>query len=153
MDSIRIIRASAVEIFEVLADGWSYGGWVVGAAHVRDVDPAWPAVGSRLHHRVGPWPISLDDATQVLEMDRDRRLVLDARAWPVGAARVEVCLEPIDANRTRVRMSERLTAPPLLEWIPGAVQDLLIVPRNRQCLARLDDLAVHRVRGEHAAAS
>jgi uncharacterized protein YndB with AHSA1/START domain len=148
MEATRTIGASAEEIFQVLADGWSYGGWVVGAAHVRDVDPDWPAVGSRLHHRVGPWPVSLDDSTRVVAVEPARLLELDARAWPVGAARIRVTLEPVDADRTRVRMAEHLTSPKA-RHIPQALQDLALVPRNRECLARLDDLAVHRIRGEH----
>jgi Polyketide cyclase / dehydrase and lipid transport len=147
MDASRIIGASADEIFQVLADGWSYSSWVVGAAHTRDVDPEWPAVGSRLHHRVGPWPVSIDDRTRVVAMEPGRLLELDARAWPVGAARVRVTLEPLDADRTRVRMAEYLTSP-RARHLPRALQDLVLVPRNRECLARLDDLAVHRIRGE-----
>jgi hypothetical protein len=144
-DAERIIGASPEDIFAVLADGWSYGGWVVGAAHIRDVDAQWPAVGARLHHRIGPWPLSVDDTTEVVAMEPDRLLDLDARAWVFGAARVTVTLEPVGADRTRVRMSENLSSP-IAGRIPERVQDVIIVPRNRECLARLDDLAVHRVR-------
>ena len=38
----RTIPAGAGQIFDVLADGWSYAAWVVGNSHVRDVDPEWP---------------------------------------------------------------------------------------------------------------
>lgn len=146
----RVIGASPEEIFKVLADGWSYGSWVVGAAHTRDVDPDWPAVGARLHHRVGPWPVSIDDSTRVVAMERGRLLELDARAWPAGAARVRVTLEPLDADRTRVRIAEHLSSSKA-RHIPRMLQDLVLVPRNRECLARLDDLAVHHVRGRNQA--
>lgn len=59
----RTIRTSAEQIFAVLADGWSYASWVVGAAHIRAVDEGWPAVNTRVHHRVGPWPMQLNDRT------------------------------------------------------------------------------------------
>ena len=49
----------------MLADGWSYATWVVGAARVRDVDPGWPATGSRVHHSVGLWPLLIQDFTLV----------------------------------------------------------------------------------------
>lgn len=150
MGASRMIGATAEEIFQVLADGWSYGGWVVGAAHTRDVDPDWPVVGSRLYHRVGPWPLSVDDSTTVVAMEPGRLLEPDARAWLAGSAWIRMTLEPLDADRTLVRMEECLTSP-LAGRVPRILQDLILVPRNRQCLARLDDLAVHRVRRQHQA--
>ncbi|MEE3920737.1 hypothetical protein V2I01_28445 [Micromonospora sp. BRA006-A] len=68
----------------MLADGWTYSDWVVGTAHVRDVDDTWPRVGSRLHHRAGPWPFSLQDKSTVLECRAPHRLVLRAGLWPAG---------------------------------------------------------------------
>jgi len=140
------IGAGANEIFTVLADGWTYASWVVGASHMREVDPDWPRVGARLHHRVGPWPLSLDDSTTVVAMEPDRLLELDAHAWPAGAARVRLALEPLGPDRTRVRFTEAFSSP-LARRIPERAQAVLLVPRNRESLARLDDLAVHRVRG------
>jgi len=141
----RVIGASAEQIFQVLADGWSYASWVVGAAHMRDVGPTWPAVGTRLHHRVGPWPINIDDRTVVRAMEPDRMVELEARVWPFGAALVRVTLEPVGDGRTRVWMEEGLCSD-LGRRIPDLVQAALLVPRNQESLARLDDLAVHRVK-------
>ncbi len=42
----RRVDAPAEAVWSVLADGWSYANWVVGAARVRDVDPGWPAQGA-----------------------------------------------------------------------------------------------------------
>lgn len=42
----RRVDAPAEAVWSVLADGWSYANWVVGAARVRDVDPGWPAQGT-----------------------------------------------------------------------------------------------------------
>ena len=142
----RDIGASVGEIFTVLADGWTYASWVVGASHMRDVDPDWPQLGARLHHRVGPWPISLDDTTTVVAVEQDRLLELDAHAWPAGAARIRLTLKPLGLDRTRVRLAEAFSSP-LARHIPERAQAVLLVPRNRESLARLDDLAVHRVRG------
>jgi len=36
------------QVFDILADGWLYPVWVVGASHLRDVDTGWPQPGSRL---------------------------------------------------------------------------------------------------------
>jgi len=142
-ETSRIIGTSAERIFAVLADGWSYASWVVGAAHMRDVDPSWPAPGSRLHHRVGPWPVNIDDQSVVRSMIPDRMLELEARVWPLGAALVRLTLEPIDPLRTRVRMEESLCST-MWRKVPDIVQAALLVPRNQESLARLDDIAVHR---------
>lgn len=142
----RVVDATPNQVFEVLADGWSYASWVVGAAHMRAVDPGWPAVGTRLHHRVGPWPLTIDDRTTVTAMQPGRLLELDARAWPVGSAGVRVVLEPVDGGRTRVRLREWLTSPTAGK-LPKVLQAALLVPRNKESLSRLDDLAVHRVAG------
>jgi hypothetical protein len=110
---------------------------------MRDVDASWPQVGAQLHHRVGPWPVNVNDKTTVRAMIPDRLLELDARIWPLGTARIRITLEP-DGEHTRVRMAEWLTSP-LASLLPSAAQSALLVPRNREALARLDDLAVHRV--------
>jgi hypothetical protein len=62
----RLVDAPPAEVFATLADGWTYPLWVVGAAHMRAVDPAFPAVGSKLHHSVGLWPLLIEDTTEVL---------------------------------------------------------------------------------------
>src|SRR5207248_1475605 len=41
----QVVNATPDRVFEVLADGWTYSDWVVGTAHIRDVDPDWPAPG------------------------------------------------------------------------------------------------------------
>jgi len=139
----RVIGTTPDRVFAVLADGWSYASWVVGAAHIRDVEDAWPAVGSRVHHRVGPWPLQIDDHTVVRVCESDRVLELGARVWPLGAARVRLELNPYGAAATRVCMAERITGG-LGRLLPLAVQGLLLRPRNAESLRRLDDVAVHR---------
>jgi uncharacterized protein YndB with AHSA1/START domain len=54
----RTIHATPDAVFDVLADGWSYSQWVVGASRVRDVTDGWPAEGTHIHHSVGPGPCS-----------------------------------------------------------------------------------------------
>lgn len=136
----RLVHATPDQIFAVLADGWSYPLWVVGATHMRAVDPEWPAVGSRIHHSVGAWPVMLEDYTEVLDVDAGRRLELRARAWPSGEARVELDLQPV-AGGTMVTMRENaMSGPGLL--VPGILQDLGLYPRNVETLLRLSALAV-----------
>ena len=92
-------------VFAVLSDPESYADWVVGSHSIRDADPDWPAVGTRFHHRVGAGPLTVNDHTEVLEADPPRRLVLRARARPLGTAKVELVLEPRDGG-THVTMTE-----------------------------------------------
>ena len=139
----RIIETTPERIFAVLADGWSYASWVVGAAHIRDVDAAWPAVGTRIHHKVGPWPIQINDQTTVRAMEPDRLIELDARMWPVGKAIIRITLEPISPTSTQVRMEESVVSG-VGKALPEAVQAVMLRPRNAEALARLRDIAVLR---------
>jgi hypothetical protein len=143
IETSRTVGTTPDRIFAVLADGWSYAAWVVGAAHIRDVDAGWPAEGTRVHHRIGPWPLQLDDQTVVRAVEPGRFLELDAQMWPLGAARVRISLDPVSATSTRVRMAEALTSG-IGRVLPQAVQAPLLRARNAEALRRLDDIAVHR---------
>jgi hypothetical protein len=49
----RTTSATADRVWNVLADGWTYPSWVVGAARMRAVGADWPTVGAELHHSLG----------------------------------------------------------------------------------------------------
>ncbi len=138
----RTVPAPVDAVWRVLADGWSYANWVVGASRIRDVESAWPAVGSSIHHSAGVWPLLLNDTTTVLESDGASRLLLKARGWPAGEAHVQVILEA-QAGGTRVIMSEDVVAGPG-KLIPKPVRDAVLLPRNRESLFRLELIAVNR---------
>ena len=74
------MHATPDQVWEVLADGWLYPLWVVGASRMREVDAGWPAPGTMLHHSVGTWPLLLDDVTECVEQVPGARLVLHAHA-------------------------------------------------------------------------
>src|ERR1043165_7866722 len=57
----RLVDATPDQVWSVLADGWLYPLWVVGASRMREVDDEWPEPGARLHHSVGTWPLLIDD--------------------------------------------------------------------------------------------
>ena len=76
----RIVNAPADVVWSVLADGWLYASWVVGASRIREVDLGWPSVGSRVHHSFGIWPLVIDDMSEVLLSVPSRELKLRARA-------------------------------------------------------------------------
>jgi hypothetical protein len=113
---------------------------VVGTAHIRSVDGAWPAPGSHLHHKVGPWPLSIRDKSTVLECDPGRMMLTRVRLWPLGEGHVRITLIPLDTTRTRVRMEEHFVGGPL-SWVENKLNDLVLHRRNVEALRRLDDLA------------
>ncbi|MFD5243954.1 SRPBCC family protein [Amycolatopsis sp. NPDC058340] len=143
VDVKMTVETSPERVFEVLADGWTYAAWVVGASHIRDVDKGWPARGTRIHHRVGSWPVLLDDITKVHVADPPRLLELEARAWPFGTARIRLELRETEPGTTEVLMSEHAIRGPG-RVLPEAAQALVLVPRNRESLRRLADLAKGR---------
>ena len=54
------------QVWEVLADGWLYPLWVVGATRMREVDDDWPAVGvAGCTTRSASGRSLLDDDTEV----------------------------------------------------------------------------------------
>jgi uncharacterized protein YndB with AHSA1/START domain len=138
------MSASPEKVWEVLADGWLYPLFVVGASRMRDVDESWPAVGARLHHSVGTWPLLIDDNTEVLEVEEGRRLVLRARAWPTGEATVEFRLQP-SGDGTLVTIAEDATAGPA-RLIPKPVREPQLDWRNTETLRRLAYLVERRNR-------
>lgn len=142
----RTVPAPPEAVFEVLADGWSYSGWVVGSCHIRDVDASWPQVGARIHHSVGAWPLQLDDTTVVLAVEPGVSLELEARGGALGTAKIELSLDSNGAGDTTVRMAERVTSG-AGSLVPESVQAVVLGPRNKESLARLSALALGRWRG------
>lgn len=143
----RQFGAPAQAVWDVLADGWFYATWVVGASRVRDVDKGWPAEGTRIHHSFGLWPAVVSDTTHVLRSIEPTELVLRAKGWPAGEAKVVLTVTPQGAERCTVAMSEdAVTGPGTL--VPRPVRQLAIGPRNVEALRRLAYLAEGRHR-EH----
>ena len=140
----EVFECTPDDVFAVLADGWSYPSWVVGAARIRQVDDDWPSVGSRIHHSVGVWPALISDTTSVEAIQRPHLLVLTVRAWPAGAGQVRVTCEP-DGAATRVTIEERATSGPAT-WVPTLLQDAMLHWRNTEALRRLAYLAENHAR-------
>ena len=136
--------ATAEDVWDVLADGWLYPLWVVGASRMRDVDADWPAEGSRIHHSVGVWPRLIDDHTHVLEAEPGRSLRLRARAWPLGEAEVVITLAPME-GRTEVTITEDTVSGPGV-LIPGFLRQPSLKWRNTETLRRLRLLVEGRAR-------
>lgn len=138
----RHVLASPERVWAELSDGWIFTGWVVGATHIRGVDATWPEVGARLHHQVGAWPLVVSDTTVVLECEPAKRLVLRARAWPVGEARVVLDVSA-DGDGSKITMTERPTRGPG-RWLHTPVQEALLRRRNTESLNRLASIVINR---------
>ena len=138
----RTIEATPDQVWDVLADGWLYPLWVVGASRMRDVDDGWPEAGSKIHHSVGVWPVLVDDDTEVLEARNRHFLRLRARAWPIGEAEVEITLAPSGANTEVVLKEDAVSGPGTL--VPQPLRGWSVSWRNVESLRRLAFLAENR---------
>lgn len=137
----RHVAAPPSAVWAVLADGWLYPLWVVGASSIRAVDPGWPAPGSRIHHSIGAWPVLVHDTTRVQEAEPERMLLLRAGLWPAGEADVRVTLTPDGAN-TRVDLEEQVASGPM-SLIPKLAYGPGLKARNVESARRLANLAEH----------
>ncbi len=131
----RLVDATPAEVWDVLADGWLYPVWVVGASRMREVTKDWPAVGAKLHHSVGVWPALLDDHTEVLESVARQSLKLRARAFPAGAADVVITLDAEGAG-TRIAIDESVVDGPAA-YVPASLEAAAMKWRNSETLRRL----------------
>ena len=136
------VLATPEEVFEVLSDGWRYPSWVVGASHVRAVEPDFPAAGTRIHHSSGVWPVLLKDETRVERCEPPHRLVLLARGRPWGEARVDLTMTAEDGG-TLVRLEEEPVSG-VGRLAHNPVSEALLKARNVETLARLAAMAEHR---------
>ena len=139
----RTFAISREAVWRVLADGHTYSSWVVGTSAIRDVDNHWPALGSRLHYRVGRGPLSHDGHTEVLSVDDGSRLELEAHAWPLGTARIELTLKDAPNGGCLVHMVEH-PAQGTAAMLHNPVGDGLLKLRNVETLRRLEKLAKQR---------
>ncbi|WP_431964764.1 SRPBCC family protein [Nocardia sp. bgisy134] len=143
LDAELTVPVDPEQAFATLADGWLYSSWVVGASHIRQVDPGWPDVGTRIHHSVGLWPLNARDVTTVRDVDPPRMIELEARLWPFGSARIMLELTEIQPHTTHIRMTEYARSGPAT-LLPSQLQRVALKPRNHESLSRLAALIMGR---------
>jgi uncharacterized protein YndB with AHSA1/START domain len=134
------IAVSPDEVFAALANAANYGDWVVASDIVRDADPGWPKVGSLFHHRVGVGPLKVNDHTEVLGVDPPHRLVMLARARPLGTAEVLMRLTERDGGTVVTTMTET-AGDRLSRLMLNRLTDPPIRLRNAESLRRLKRIA------------
>lgn len=133
----RLLRGlTPTQVFDVLRDGTSYAHWVVGTRAIREVDPGWPGEGSRIHYTVGYRPLRKDGVTTSRQYEPDRRLALEAHAWPAGTAGVVITTEAKD-DGTLVSIDEAPLRGPARR-VHNPLLDALIKVRNVETLRRLE---------------
>lgn len=142
MTVTRDIDVGCERVWEVLANGWTYSGWVVGNSRIRAVSRNWPSPGTRILHSIGAWPAVINDETIVEKCFPNQELVLFARVRPASEALVTLRLSST-AGRCRVAMSETAVSGPLSR-LPEPMQATAFAPRNRECLWRLAKIAEQR---------
>jgi hypothetical protein len=138
----RNTTATRQQVWDVIADGWTYSQWVVGNSRMRAVDPAWPAVGSTIAHSIGVWPLLLDDETVVEDCQPLELLVLLAKGRPFGKARITLRLLDVETG-CRIEMAEVPVGAPM-GWLPKRAALAAALPRNRECTWRLATMAERR---------
>lgn len=123
----------------MLANGWLFASWVVGASRIRDVEAGWPAAGTKIHHSVGAWPLLLNDETEVQGSDPGRFLKLIARTRPFGESCVELELVPRGTGVTIVMREDAISGP--ISTVPQVLRRAALRPRNAETLRRLAFIA------------
>ena len=126
----------------MLADGWSYAGWVVGAARVRAVGDDWPGEGASIHHSVGTSPLVIDDSTSVVAASPPHHIRLRARGWPIGEAEVDITVDDVPGGCLLTIRETSARGPATLLLKP--VEDAALHVRNAETLRRLAHLAERR---------
>ncbi|MEV7192659.1 SRPBCC family protein [Streptomyces sp. NPDC093510] len=90
----RLIRVSPDTVWSVLADGSRYAQWVVGTASSHPVRGRWPALGAAIEYEVRLGPLRATNETVVRRCEEGSILELEAKAGPLGTARIAIELRP-----------------------------------------------------------
>jgi uncharacterized protein YndB with AHSA1/START domain len=138
----RTIRSTPDEVWDVLADGWLYPLWMVGATAMDEVDGSWPAEGAELHHLTGSWPLAIEQTTTVMESEPGQRLVLASRTRHLGESQIAVTLRPVGSG-CEARLERELLSG-VRKVVPEPLKRPLLEAWARDSLLRLSFVAERR---------
>ncbi|MGW6486768.1 SRPBCC family protein [Streptomyces sp. NPDC055056] len=134
----RVIRKRPRDVWAVLADPRRYAEWVVGTAESFPARGRWPNVHAALEFSVEVGPFTLSNETVVRACVEGRELELEAKAGPLGTARIAIEVRPW-GEYTLVIIDEHP-----LQGVGGFLHNVgveaLIQMRHRTMLARLAEL-------------
>ncbi|CAL9650144.1 SRPBCC family protein [Streptomyces sp. Tu 3180] len=134
----RLIHTSPQTVWAVLADGSRYAEWVVGTSSSEPVRGQWPQLGAAIRYEVRLGPARLSNETVVRRCEPGEALELEAKAGPLGTARVAIEVRPW-GEECLVFVDEHP-----LQGAGGTMHnvavDVLIQLRHRAMLARLAKL-------------
>lgn len=136
----QLVKCPPHQVWQVLANGESYAQWVVGTQEIIHADPVWPAVDAELRFRAGIGPLHFEDSCTVRVCEPERRLELEAEAYPFGTARIAFTLLPWGVN-TLVLLDEHPLQGPGAR-LQGPASEFLLHVRNRRVLGNLARVAV-----------
>ncbi|QLL05560.1 SRPBCC family protein [Mycobacterium vicinigordonae] len=139
LTATRDVSSSRQEVWDVMANGWTYAQWVVGNSRTRAVDADWPEPGAEIRHSVGVWPLVINDKTVVESCRPGEELVLRAHLGRLGSARITLRLYKTP-DGCRIDMIEVPVSGPM-SLLPDTLALAAVYPRNRECLWRLEALA------------
>ena len=142
----HLIRTDPRSVWAVLEDGTRYADWVVGTSESKPVRGHWPQLGSAIGYEVRLGPLKLHNESVVRHVVPGELLELEAKAGPLGTARVAIEVRPW-GDQCLVKVDEHP-----LRGAGGLVHNVaveaLIQIRHRAMLARL----AHLVESEAAEA-
>lgn len=139
----RDVRADLDDVWAVLSDATTYGDWVVGTSRTEPLDAAFPAPHSRLRYQVLRRPLAVRGETEILELDRPRTVLMEAKAPPLGTIHIRISTTATTNGDTHVALEEHPRTG-LVRWAHNPVLDLLVAARNKETLRRLARLAEQR---------
>ena len=144
-----LVRRPPEQVWDVLADGFSYSRWVVGTQEIRAVDDGWPAVGTSIHYTVGLGPLHFQGRTTSRVVEEGRRLGLEADASSLGTARIMIELLPWGEDTVVVLDEHPLRGPGYR--LHNTVSDALLLLRGRPMVKNLARLVESRFSGAGSA--
>jgi hypothetical protein len=137
-----LVERPPAQVWDVLADGYAYADWVIGTREIRAVDDGWPAVGTSIHYTVGWGPLALRGRTTVRQVEKGRRLGLEADAGPLGSARIVIDLDEWGDGTVVVLDEHPLRGPAY--WLHSAVSETVLLVRGRPMVNQLARLVERR---------
>jgi len=127
------VPAQRADVYDVVSDPQTYPTWLLGNTRVASVDDDFPQAGTEFEHTVMAGIVRIDDHSESLGADENRRLALRVHAGAFHA-RVEFDLESCGKRTTNVRLAEQ---PIGLLSIATPLLRPLLYARNRASLERL----------------